>query len=107
MRDKAFYEEKARTVAALAHPVRLAILDRLSEGPASTGSPPPELQLPHPAPSPPRPPRDPRPALRGARVDRLARRGARAPAAPRFPAPGSPQAGGGRGAGAGGGQAGL
>jgi len=48
MRDKAFYEEKARTVAALAHPVRLAILDRLSEGPASTGSLVEELELPQP-----------------------------------------------------------
>ena len=48
MRDKAFYEEKARTVAALAHPVRLAILDRLSEGPLSTGSLVEELELPQP-----------------------------------------------------------
>jgi ArsR family transcriptional regulator len=36
-RPPEFYERKARTVAALAHPVRLAILDELSEGERSTG----------------------------------------------------------------------
>ena len=36
-RPAAYYEVKARTVAALANPVRLAILDELSDGPRSAG----------------------------------------------------------------------
>ncbi len=43
-----FYERKARTVSALAHPVRLAILDVLAEGERTTGDLVRGLELPQP-----------------------------------------------------------
>lgn len=47
-RPPGFYERKARTVAALAHPVRLAILDELSLGERSAGDLVKALGLPQP-----------------------------------------------------------
>jgi DNA-binding transcriptional ArsR family regulator len=43
-----YYELKAKMVAALAHPVRLQVLDMLSEGEASTGLLVAALSLPQP-----------------------------------------------------------
>lgn len=48
LQSTAYYEEKAKTVAALAHPIRLQILDALSAGEASTGALVLALDLPQP-----------------------------------------------------------
>lgn len=47
-RPDGFYEQKARTVSALAHPVRLAILDVLADGEATAGTLVETLDLPQP-----------------------------------------------------------
>ena len=48
MRPAEYYEVKARTVAALANPMRLAILDELAAGPRSAGELVRALKVPQP-----------------------------------------------------------
>ena len=71
MRNADLYEEKSRIVSALAHPVRLAILDCLATGPSSAGGLVSALDLPQPLVS------QHLAVLRKAGVVTLARRGSR------------------------------